>query len=638
LWIALLLLGNAFLLSRAWSREEHRLSYGQFRERLEQGELKELVLTQNSVRGLAREPPNATQSVLAGEQDAEGSEWVPFVSIRPEDPALIADLGAAHLDYSVESAGPSPWAIGAGVALLGAPVLVLLWMLRESGRAQGSGLVGFGRSRAKLAPETGTGVTFEDVAGCDEAKADLREMVEFLRDPQRFRALGARIPKGVLLLGPPGTGKTLLARAVAGEAAVPFYSINGSDFVEMFVGVGAARVRDLFVQAKERAPSIVFIDEIDAVGRQRGVSLGVVNDEREQTLNQLLSELDGFEENFGVIVLAATNRPDVLDRALLRPGRFDRQVVLDAPDRVGREAILRVHARDKPLAGDVDLARTARATSGMSGADLANALNEAALAAARERRSAITAADIEQAIERVLAGPERRSRRLCEAEKLRVAYHESGHALVAASSRIAEPVQKISIVPRGKMALGYTLQVPREEQYLRNRTELVVRLRVLLAGRAAEELACGDASTGSEDDLETATALARQMVCLFGMSARIGLGRYARLDQAMGAGERGVLVRDCSEAVSSRIDEEVERLLNEARGAARQTLELRRPALDAIARALVEHETLDRAALEELLEAQPPLAEHLLVVPDVREPPASQRQAEPTRALAEVSA
>jgi cell division protease FtsH len=545
------------------------------------------------VRGLVRERAGPQ----AGVEEAAAERWGRFHSIRPEDPELIAALGAAGVEYSAEPASPLGWLFLGWLGPLALVALFTFWLLRSLGRREGTGLLGFGRSRARLAPETGTGVSFEDVAGCDEAKADLREMVEFLRDPGRFRALGARIPRGVLLLGPPGTGKTLLARAIAGEAGVPFFSINGSDFVELFVGVGAARVRDLFVQAKARAPCIVFIDEIDAVGRQRGVSLGVVNDEREQTLNQLLSEMDGFEENSGVIVLAATNRPDVLDRALLRPGRFDRQIVLDAPDRAGREAILRVHARGKPLAHDVDLARIARETPGMSGADLANALNEAALAAARERRSEIGGADIEQAIERVLAGPERRSRRLSPAEKRRVAYHEAGHALVAARSPHADPVQKISIVPRGRGALGYTLQLPREQQYLRTQAELCERLRVLLGGRAAEELALGEASTGAQDDLEAATVLARQMVCLLGMS-RLGLQRSARPAEGL---LQGALVRDCSERTAREIDQEVERLLAEARAGARALLTQERSVLDALAGALVEREVLERPALEELL-------------------------------------
>jgi cell division protease FtsH len=479
--------------------------------------------------------------------------------------------------------------------------VLFVLLLRTTGRSAGAQAIGFGRSKAKLVPEKGTGVTFEDVAGCDEAKAELREMVAFLKDPKRFTALGARIPKGVLLLGPPGTGKTLLARAMAGEAGVPFFSINGSDFVEMFVGVGAARVRDLFDQAKAKAPCIVFVDEVDAVGRQRGVSMGVVNDEREQTLNQLLSEMDGFEANSGVILLAATNRPEILDRALLRAGRFDRQVVLDSPDRTGREAILRVHARGKALAPDVDLSRIAQSTPGMSGADLANALNEAALAAAQAGGKEIHQVDVEQAIERVVAGPERRSRRLGADEKRRVAYHESGHAIVAAHCEHADPIRKISIVPRGRAALGYTLMLPEEDQLLRTREQLQDRLTVLLGGRAAEILRLGGPSTGAQDDLETATALARQMVTMFGMSERVGLPCWARPADGRFLPVEGALQRDCSEATAREIDEEVRRLLDEAYERARDLLVGHVEELERVARELLERETLDRGRFDELL-------------------------------------
>jgi cell division protease FtsH len=443
-------------------------------------------------------------------------------------------------------------------------------------------------------------VTFTDVAGCDEAKRELGQMVEFLKNPSRFTALGGRIPKGVLLLGPPGTGKTLLARAIAGEAGVPFFSLSGSDFVEMFVGVGAARVRDLFEQAKSRAPCIVFVDEVDAIGRQRGVSMGVVNDEREQTLNQLLAEMDGFENNAGVILLAATNRPEILDKALLRPGRFDRQVVLDAPDLVGREAILRVHVRGKPLAKDVDLKGVARVTPGMAGADLANVVNEAALLAADRHRASIAQQDLLEAVERVVAGPERRSRRLEPDEKRRVAYHESGHALVAARVEHPEPVQKVTIVPRGRAALGYTMQLPEQEHYLRTREELLDRLTVLMGGRAAEELVFGDVSTGAEDDLRAATDLTRRMVCTLGMSERIGLAHCARQAEGVYLGGEGPLVRDCSEQTLREIDQEVRSILETAREHAGALLEAERELLECIAAELLEKETLDRAGFERL--------------------------------------
>src|SRR5207249_1557940 len=387
---------------------------------------------------------------------------------------------------------------------------------------------------------------FADVAGVDEAVEELQEIKDYLENPARFQAMGAKVPKGLLLYGPPGSGKTLLARAVAGEAKVPFCSISGSDFVEMFVGVGAARVRDLFQQAKQNAPCIIFIDELDAIGRQRGVHVGAVNDEREQTLNALLVEMDGFEANTGVILLAATNRPEVLDRALLRPGRFDRQIVVDSPDLDGREAVLKVHAKDKPLAKDVDLRRIAQVTPGFSGADLANAMNEAALLAARRNSQLISQKDLEDAVERVVAGPERKSRRLNDEEKRRVAYHEVGHALVAAYSKHADPVHKISIVPRGRAALGYTMQLPTDEQFLLSQSELVDRIRGLLGGRAAEEIVFGEVTTGAENDLERATALARQMVCLYGMSDKVGLAHCAQRPGQFLGGDGPWLQRDCS--------------------------------------------------------------------------------------------
>jgi cell division protease FtsH len=414
--------------------------------------------------------------------------------------------------------------------------------------------------------------------------------------------LGAKIPKGVLLVGPPGTGKTLLARAVAGEASVPFFSLSGSEFVEMFVGVGASRVRDLFEQAKRQAPCIVFIDELDAIGRERGVHVGAVNDEREQTLNQLLVEMDGFEPNTGVILLSATNRPEVLDRALLRPGRFDRQVIVDAPDLVGREAILKVHARNKPLAPDVNLHAVSQATPGFSGADLANALNEAALLAARRQSRTISQSDIEEAIEKVVAGPERKSRRLNEVQRERVAYHEVGHALVGAYSKHADPVHKISIVPRGRTALGYTLQLPTEEQFLLTQSELLDRLKGLLGGRAAEQTIYSEVSTGAENDLERATALARQMVCMYGMSDQVGLAHCAKRDGMFLPGANGALHTDCSQATAEQIDQQVKLLLDNAYREARQILVDHRDKLELVARELLKQETLDAATFQRMLE------------------------------------
>src|SRR5438874_1517476 len=485
--------------------------------------------------------------------------------------------------------------------------MVLIWTFisRRMGKA-GESILSFGKSKARLVAEKETGVKFNDVAGCEEAKYELQEVVDFLKHPERYKSIGANIPKGVLLIGPPGTGKTLLAKAVAGEARAPFFSLSGSDFVEMFVGVGAARVRDLFQQAKAKSPCIVFIDELDAIGRQRGVHVGAVNDEREQTLNQLLVEMDGFASNAGVIVLAATNRPDVLDRALLRPGRFDRQVVVDAPDIDGREAILRVHTRGKPLAKDVDLRRIAQATPGFSGADLANAVNEAALLAARRHAKEISQKDLKDAVEKVVAGPERKSRRLREEERRRVAYHEVGHALVAAYSKGADPVHKISIIPRGRAALGYTMQLPTDDRFLMTRSQILDRIRGMLGGRAAEEVVFDEVTTGAENDLEHATALARQMVCLFGMSEAVGLVRCAQRHDGMYLpGMDGTFQRDCSEQTAQEIDGEVKKILDRAYAEAKDILAQYRDQLEIITKELLDKETLDAQAFNRLIGRSP---------------------------------
>jgi len=445
-----------------------------------------------------------------------------FTTVRLEDPKLIDELERQSIMYSGTRQGF--W----GQIFWGTLIPILFWVglwffLMRMMERPGAGILSIGKSKAKIDMEKNTGVTFSDVAGCDEAKTELTEVVQFLKEPERFERLGAKIPKGVLLLGPPGTGKTLLARALAGEAGVPFFSISGSEFVEMFVGVGAARVRDLFNQAKQSAPCIIFIDEIDAIGKFRssGMMAGG-HEEREQTLNQLLVEMDGFEANKGVILLAATNRPEVLDPALMRPGRFDRQVILDAPDIIGREAILVVHARNKPLSKDIDLKSIALRTPGFSGADLANVVNEAALLAARDGKTEISNKYMEDAVEKVLAGPERKSRRLTEKERKRVAYHEAGHAVVAFYCPDAHPVAKISIIPRGKAALGYTLQLPEEERYLVTKNELLDRICVSLGGRAAEKAIFEELSTGAQNDLEVSTEIARGMICRFGMSEKIG--------------------------------------------------------------------------------------------------------------------
>ena len=524
-----------------------------------------------------------------------------FRTIRVEDPQLVDQLEAAHVKFSGVRPGLLStllWAWVLPIIFFGA---IWYFLSRRMGMA-GQAVMSIGKSKAKLVADKDTGVSFDDVAGCDEAKYELQEVVDFLKNPQRYEALGAKIPKGILLVGPPGTGKTLLSRAVAGEAHVPFFAISGSEFVEMFVGLGAARVRDLFEQAKKHAPCIVFIDEIDAIGGQRSVHIGPGNDEREQTLNQLLAEMDGFEENIGVMILAATNRPEILDRALLRPGRFDRQVVVDAPDVDGREAILKVHSRNKRLAPDANLRKIAQATAGFSGADLANALNEAALLAARRLASEITQKDLEDAVEKVVAGPERRSRRLEPEQKRRVAYHEVGHALVAAYSEHADPVHKISIVPRGRAALGYTLQLPTEEQFLMTRSELVDRIKGMLGGRSAEEVVFGEISTGAENDLEHATALARQMVCMYGMSDRVGLVHVANRQDGYLASLPGAPTQlDCSEETIREIDIEVKKLLDDAHDDARTILNEHRDQLELVAHELLKRETLNATEFNQLI-------------------------------------
>lgn len=579
------------------------IPYSEFKARLAAGEVTEATIGETDIQGkiVPRARP-ATQPAEADTPPAQvpGEPFL-FRTVRVEDPKLVEELQAAGVKFVGVRPNFLAQLLWAWIAPLGL-ILLFWWFLsrRMGGAAQS--LLSVGRSRAKLVGEKDTNVSFKDVAGCDEAKAELQEVVDFLKEPDRYNALGARIPKGVLLVGPPGTGKTLLARAVAGEAGVPFFLLAGSDFVEMFVGVGAARVRDLFQQAKAQAPCIVFIDELDAIGRQRGVHVGPVNDEREQTLNQLLVEMDGFEPNAGVILLAATNRPEVLDRALLRPGRFDRQVLVDAPDMNGRLAILEVHSRGKRLAPDIDLRRIAQATPGFSGADLANAMNEAALLAARRHAHEITQQDLEDAVEKVVAGPERKSRRLKEDEKKRVACHEVGHALVAAYCPQADPVHKISIVPRGRAALGYTMQLPTEDQFLMTRSELMDRLTGLLGGRAAEEIMLGEISTGAENDLERATAQARQMVCLYGMSDKIGLVHCGQRENLfLTAPETSPVQRDCSERMAELIDAEVKRLLQEAYARARAILIEHRDELECVTDELLRRETLDRQAFELLI-------------------------------------
>lgn len=589
------------------------IPYSEFKQHVAAGEVTQCQIGETDIEGrIVPKPPAPSKgspspaSPSNGTPPAKAAEPYLFHTVRVEpDPELLAQLQAAKVEF--RGVRPSVMSQLIYAWLLPIGVMVAVWVLLSRGmRSAGQSVLSFGKSRARLVADQDTGVTFDDVAGCDEAKYELQEVVDFLKNPARYSALGAQIPKGVLLVGLPGTGKTLLSRAVAGEAHVPFFSLSGSDFVEMFVGVGAARVRDLFEQAQKQAPCIIFIDELDAIGRERGIHLGAVNDEREQTLNQLLVEMDGFQANVGVILLAATNRPEVLDKALLRPGRFDRQVVIDPPDLEGRQAILKVHCRGKPLADDVDLRRIAQGTPGFSGADLANVVNEAALLAARQRSKVINEKDFEEAVEKVVAGPERRSRRLDEQGKRRVAYHETGHALVATYSEHADPVHKISIVPRGRAALGYTLQLPTDDQFLLTQAELLDRLRSLLGGRASEEIIFGEVSTGAENDLEHATTLARRMVCLYGMSESVGLVHCAqRRSMFLPNNIDGASQTDCSPQTARDIDCEVKRMLDGAYRDAKSLLSQHRAALDRVAQELIRHETLDAAAFRALLDRPP---------------------------------
>jgi cell division protease FtsH len=503
-------------------------------------------------------------------------------------------------DFEVDGQAQSPWVslllnLLPFVLVLG----VVFWFMNRA-QGGGRGILGFGRSRAKPVGTDRPSVTFADVAGLDEAVEELGEIKDFLTAPARFEDLGAKIPKGVLLFGPPGTGKTLLAKAVAGEAGVPFFSISGSEFVEMFVGVGASRVRDLFAKAKEAAPAIVFVDEIDAVGRHRGAGVGGGHDEREQTLNQLLVEMDGFDPKTGVILLASTNRPDILDPALLRPGRFDRQIVVDRPDLEGRTAILEVHARGKPLAAGVDLTVIARRTPGFTGADLANLVNEAALLAGRRGLDRIGVHQLEEAIDRVIAGPERRSRLISDGEKRVIAYHEGGHALVSHALPHTDPVHKVSIIPRGR-ALGYTLTLPTEDRFLVRRSELVDELAMLLGGRSAEELIFEDPTTGAQNDIERATTIARQMVTEYGMSERLGPRRFGHPQGEVFLGRDFTSTPDYSDEIAASIDDEVRVLIDGAHEVARKILSENRVALDRLAGALIEHETLEAEPVRAVL-------------------------------------
>ncbi|MCD6462828.1 MAG: ATP-dependent zinc metalloprotease FtsH [Thermotogae bacterium] len=521
------------------------------------------------------------------------------------DSQLVQKLADKGIKVVAERSTASSFWVNVVGTILPFAIILLLWMLMMrafSGR--NSQAFSFTRSPARKFKPEERKVTFKDVAGVDEAVEELKMVVEFLKNPRYFTSMGARVPKGILLVGPPGTGKTLLARAVAGEAGVPFFYISGSDFVELFVGVGAARVRDLFNQAKANAPAIVFIDEIDAVGRQRGAGLGGGHDEREQTLNQLLVEMDGFDPNEGIVVMAATNRPDILDKALLRPGRFDKKVVVDPPDVRGRAEILKIHMRGKPIAEDVDVDILARRTPGFVGADLENLVNEAALLAIRRGKKKVTMSEFEEAIDMVIAGPARKSRIISPKEKKTIAYHEVGHAIVSTLLPNADPVHRISIIPRGYRALGYTLQLPLEDKYLSTKSEILDKITGLLGGRAAEEIAIGEISTGSSNDIERATEMARQMVCKFGMSEALGPAAWGKEEEEVFLGRDWMRMRNYSEEIAARIDEEVRKIVEQCYEKAKRILQEHREEMDEIVEILLEKEVIEGNELRKLLKKE----------------------------------
>lgn len=583
--LVLVLLFNIFQNSEK-SHDSDKINYSDFLAQVDSGNVTDVTIIDQNINGH-----------LKG-----GTAFSTYV---PDDPTLIEKLNKSGVSIKVT---PPDSGIPTFLAILiqWFPMLffVAIWIyfMRQMGGGGAGKAMGFGRSKAKLLSEKHGKVTFDDVAGVDESKEELREVVEFLRDPYRFQKLGGKIPKGLLLVGPPGTGKTLIARAVAGEAEVPFFSISGSEFVEMFVGVGASRVRDMFEQGKKNAPCIIFIDEIDAVGRHRGAGLGGGNDEREQTLNQILVEMDGFETNEGVIIVAATNRPDVLDPALLRPGRFDRQVVVPNPDIVGREKILEVHVRKVPCAPDVDLLVVARGTPGFSGADLANLVNEAALMGARRNRRFVSMKEFEDAKDKVMMGVERRSMVMTEDEKKLTAYHEAGHAVVMLNVPKHEPLHKVTIIPRGR-ALGVTFALPERDKLSMSETELKAQLASLYGGRIAEELTFGkeNITTGASNDIQHATKIARRMVTEFGFNDKLGPLRYAENEEEIFLGHSVTQRKNASDATIKIIDEEVRRLIEEAETVARKILTTRRNELEIIAQALLEYETLSRAEINELL-------------------------------------
>lgn len=580
------------------------LAYSEFKQLLDAGKVNELTIADDMISGTLK--ADGLQKILPKQKmdqlKCSAERGCRFTTVRVADPNLMEELEAAGVRFVGQP--KSEW-FSVLLSWL-VPIALFFWLWRmfaKKGGMSSGWLFDIGKSKARVYVASKTGVSFDDVAGIDEAKDELMEVVEFLKNPERYRRLGGKIPKGVLIVGAPGTGKTLLAKAVAGEAGVPFFSISGSEFVEMFVGVGAARVRDLFAQAEEKAPCIIFIDELDALGKARGMSvIGGGNNEQEQTLNQLLVEMDGFDTNKGVIILAATNRPEILDPALLRPGRFDRHIALDRPDLKGREKILAVHAKQVILSPDVDLSAIAARTAGFAGADLANLINEAALLAGRRRKDKVDQDDIDEAIDRMVAGLQKKTRVMNKQEKETVAYHEAGHALIAEFRSHADHVAKISIIPRGIAALGYTQQLPTEDRYLLKKTELLDRLDVFLGGRVAEEIVFGDVSTGAQNDLQLANDMVRHMVTQYAMSEQLGLVTFeqapAPLIYPRSLPERN----EYSERTAQTIDAEIAKLLDAAHRRVKETLTAKRELLDALAHALLEKETLGRAALDALIQ------------------------------------
>jgi cell division protease FtsH len=571
-----------FNLFSAPQKTEKEIIFSEFLLKLQDSQVAEVQIKENTITGKLK----------------DGSQFKTYYINYPD---LVKELSNQGVKFSVKPPEQTPWYVNFLISWGPIIFLIFLWiMFMKQMQAGSSRAMSFGKARARMISNKSIKVTFADVAGIEEVKEEVKEVVDFLTNPQKYTKIGAKIPKGILLVGPPGTGKTLLAKAIAGEAGVPFFSISGSDFVEMFVGVGASRVRDLFEQGKKNAPCIIFIDEIDAVGRQRGAGLGGGHDEREQTLNQLLVEMDGFESNEGIIVLAATNRPDVLDPALLRPGRFDRQIVVPLPDVKGRLEILKVHTKKVPLGDDVDLEKIARGTPGFSGADLSNLVNEAALLAARRNSEKVYMIDFESAKDKVLMGVERKSMVLSEAERKITAYHEAGHALVAKLTPSTDPIHKVSIIPRGR-ALGVTQQLPLDDRYTYSKDYLYGTLKVLLGGRVAEEIALQTMTTGAGNDLERATELARKMVTEWGMSERMGPLTFGKKEEHVFLGREIAKHRDYSDKTAEEIDEETKRIVTEAYHQTKELLEKNRNLLDAIAKALLERETLEANEIDQII-------------------------------------